>query len=230
MAPDIGAVMGHIEGQIAQDLHPQAAGQRQQPQPLDLQLPLQQGLLQQGVLLVPVERGQGPALAAGQGFGPLPPGRLAVEPAQHHEAAMVLQPELLLEGPGFKAAALVLALVRPALPQPASQELGALGRRRQVEAGAGARRQGIEVSRLQQAVVHQGLAIEQPGVEGKAAGGAIGGAAAIGGGQGQQLPHPHALGGEQLNPGGGGLAKTAAGRGSGQGRGVQQHSAATAWG
>ena len=153
MAPDIGAVMGHIEGQIAEDLHPQAAGQRQQPQPLDLQLPLEQGLLQQGVLLVPVECGQGPALAAGQGFGPLPPGRLAVEPAQHHEAAMVLQPELLLEGPGVKAAALVFVLVRPALQQLAGQELGALGRRRQVEAGAGARRQVVEVARLQQAVL-----------------------------------------------------------------------------
>ena len=191
---------------------------------------MHQGLLQQGVLLVPVELGQGPGLAAGLGLRPLPPGQLAVEPAQHHEAAMVLEPELLLEGPGFKAAALVFALFRPALQQQAGQNLGALGRRHQVEAGAGARRQVHEVVLFQQAVLNQPLAIEQPRVEGKAAGGAIGGAAAIGGGQGQQLPHPHALGGEQLNPGGGGLTKTAAGRGSGQGRGVQQHSAATATG
>ena len=115
MAPDIGAVVGHIEGQIAQDLHPQAAGQRQQPQPLDLQLPLHQGLLQQGVLLVPVERCQGPALAPGQGFGPLPPRFLALKAAQDHEAAMVREPEGLLGRPLRKGPLLGGALLGPTL-------------------------------------------------------------------------------------------------------------------
>ena len=191
---------------------------------------MHQGLLQQGIALVALELGQGPGLAAGQGGGPLPPGRLAVEPAQHHEAAMVLEPELLLQAPGLKGAALELGLLRPALEQQPGQDLGALGRRRQVEAGAGARRQVLQVELLQQAVLHQALAIEQPGVEGKAAGGAVGGTAGIGGGQGQQLPHPHTLGGEQLDPSCSGLTETAAGRGTGQGRGVQEHSAAAAWG
>ena len=143
---------------------------------------------------------------------------------------MVGEPEGLLGRPLRKGPLLGGALLGPTLSEQPGQVVAAQGGRSQVEEIAAARGQARQVSGLQQAVVDQGLAIEQPGVEGKATGGAVGGAAAIGGGQGQQLPHPHALGGEQLNPGGSGLTKTAAGRGSGQGRGVQQHSAAAAWG
>jgi hypothetical protein len=48
--------------------------------------------------------------------------------------------------------------------------------------------QSIEVSRFQQPAGHQLLAIQQPGIQSKAAGGAIGRAEGIRRGQGQKLP------------------------------------------
>ena len=54
-APDIGAVVGHIKGQIPHQLHPMAVGGLAQLLPLPLQLPLHQRLPQQGRRLVLVE-------------------------------------------------------------------------------------------------------------------------------------------------------------------------------
>ena len=78
-----------------------------------------------------------------------------------------------------------------------------------------------------QAGGEQIIRIDQPGVEGGSARGAIGRAGAIGGSQGKDLPHPHALKAQQVDPGAGEGSEGAAAGGAAKGGGVEQHAAAT---
>ena len=76
---------------------------------------------------------------------------------------------------------------------------------------------------LQETLLPQPLTIQQPGVEGRAARGAVGRTGAVGGSKGQQLPNANAMATEEVKPIEGSLAKAAATTLTGQGGGVQQH-------
>ena len=227
VTPHIGAVVGHIKRQIANHLHAAAAGVIQQGLPLPLQLPLQQGLLQQGRRLLTVEPGQGRALPARQGGRPLPPGFTAALLAQHRETAMVDQPIRQPLAPLAKGLTLGLGPTRIALQQQRRQPLGPGGRQREIKAiGSGCLGQRLQIGAIQQAIGHQLSTIQQPGVEGKATGGAVGRAKPIGGGQGQQLPGADAVVGQRIDPAMGHCAQAAAAGRTRQGGGVQQDAGA----
>ena len=112
--PDIGAVMGHVKRQITHHLHPLAVGLAPQVLPLPLEMPLEQGLLQQGYGLLLLELAQGRVLVLGQGSGPVPPGLVGIDPADHHETAVVLQPMALLAAPAIKGLVRASWLIGPA--------------------------------------------------------------------------------------------------------------------
>ena len=224
-APDISAVVGHIKGQIPHQLHPMAVGGLAQLLPLPLQLPLHQRLPQQGRRLVLVEAAQGLALALGQGLGPLPPGAAPLQIPQHHEAAVIRQPVALAAAPALKRPLASGGLPRPAAQQPRRQ-IAALGLGSIWVCRIWICRISIcsGIAGIQKTLFHQQLGVEQFGVERRTAGGAVGGAGAVGGSQRQQLPGRHAAAPQQLNPGQGAGAKTTAGAGPRQGGGMQQHS------
>ena len=113
--PDVGAVMGHVKGQITHHLHPLAVGLAPQVLPLPLEMPLEQGLLQQGYGLLLLELAQGRALMLSQGSGPVPPGLVGVDPADHHETAVILQPMALLAAPAIEGLVRTGGLIGPAL-------------------------------------------------------------------------------------------------------------------
>ena len=52
MTPDIGAVAGDIKGQIAEDLHTKFCTKTAKTLPLAIEVPLQQFLLQQFILML----------------------------------------------------------------------------------------------------------------------------------------------------------------------------------
>ena len=82
-----------------------------------------------------------------------------------------------------------------------------------------------DIAGIQKTLVLQQLCVEQFGIERRTAGGAVGGAGAVGGSQRQQLPGRHATAPQQLDPGEGAGSKATAGAGPRQGGGMQQHSA-----
>ena len=184
--PDIGAVVGHVKGQITHHLHPLAVGLTPQVLPLPLEMPLEQGLLQQGYGLLLLELAQGRALMLGQGSGPVPPGLVGVDPADHHETAVILQPMALLAAPAIEGLVRTGGLIGPALGKGLPQGFGAPGHQLQGHRPTHRRwGQGLTgrcVGRLaQETIGHQGIGVEQPGVEGRPAGGAVGRAGGIGG-------------------------------------------------
>ena len=117
VGPDIGAVVGHIKRQVAQQLHAGLAGLAAQLLPLALQLPLKQLLLQQPIGMIGGNSRQGAALTLGQGRRPLPPGLAALEPADHHEKGVVWQPAPLAAPPAGKSPLLLCGLSTPAAGQ-----------------------------------------------------------------------------------------------------------------
>jgi hypothetical protein len=78
-----------------------------------------------------------------------------------------------------------------------------------------------------QAGGEQIIRIDQPGVESSTTRGTVRRAGAIGGSQRKDLPHPHPLKAQQVNPGAGEGSEGAAAGGAGKGGGVEQHAAAT---
>ncbi len=193
--------------------------------PLPLQLPLNQGLLQQRPGGVTIQLAQGQAASPRQGPGPGPPGLLAVALAQHHEAAVVAQPVVLLAPPAGEGLLALLALGRPALQQARPQSRGPQPCRLQVKPLAAAGGQILGSGGVEEPLGHQRVGIEEPGVEGEAAGGAVGGAGAVGGGQGQQLPGGDAGGGQLVDPLASRQAEGSAARSARQGGGMEQHAA-----
>ena len=223
-APDIGAVVGDVEGQITHNLDVATAGVLQQPLPLPLQLPLQQGFPLEGLGVLTFERLECGAAATGQRCRPLPPGPLLILAAQHHVAAVVLQPERLKGAPVRQCPVLMIGPVGGATQQRLGQQVRTLIRQGDVEmlriTAAGQR---LQIGGRDQAIEHQLLTVEQPGIEGEAAGGAVRRAGAIGGGQRQQLPAADALISQGIDPGMGHAAEAAAGRRARQGRGMEQN-------
>ena len=57
---------------------------------------------------------QGRALVLGEGPGPVPPGLVGVNPADHHETAVILQPMALLAAPAIEGLVGAGRLVGPA--------------------------------------------------------------------------------------------------------------------
>ena len=218
--------MGHVEGQVAQQPHPLAPGPLLQGLPLGLKLPREQAFLQQGLAVFPLQGPQGAALTAGQGARPFPPGLVRLEPAQHHEQGVVPQPAALAAPPALKGLPPLRRLLGPAAGQGAGDGLGPLRGQGGIEPPGWAVRQGVTVLGTDQARLHQVVGIDQPGVEGRAAGGAVGRAGAVGGGQGQHLPDPDPLPAEQVDPGAGLGAEAAAAAAAGEGGGVEQDAAA----
>ena len=102
MAPDVSAVMGDIEGNVADHLHADAAGMLKQLLPLHLQLPLEQGFPQQRLRVGLVKGLKGRASPAGQGGRPRPPGLTTLVLFQDDKAAVVLEPMAFLPLPLLK--------------------------------------------------------------------------------------------------------------------------------
>ena len=191
--------------------------------PLLLQLPLEQGLLQQGRPMLLIEGLQGRSLAAGQCSRPGPPGLARVELPQHDKAAVIHEPIALLLAPGRKGLLGGLIPAWVVLQQRLRQGCGAaLGEFKVQSPGLPASGNGAQILLREQAGLHQGIGIQEPGVQGEGAGGAVGGAQAVGGGQGQHLPGLDALAGEGIDPLVGGGPKGPAGRCARQRRDVQQ--------
>ena len=117
MAPDINTVVGHIEGQITDQADSLPLGPKFEPLPLALQVPLQQGFLQQNRGQLSARLGQGSPLALGQGRRPLPPGLAAMAAAQGHKQAVILQPWGLAAAPAAEFRLPFWALGRPGLGQ-----------------------------------------------------------------------------------------------------------------
>ena len=150
-APDIDAVVGHIKRQIAHQSQTTGPGLPLQLGPLLAQLPLQQGLRQQLRAVLGRELAQGPTLALGQGTGPLPPGLALVQTPQHHEAAVILQPEGLGAPPGSKSLLTLLGLLAPMPAQGLRHGGGPGGGRGGVEAIQAASGQASVISGVDQA-------------------------------------------------------------------------------
>ena len=229
MGPHVGTVVGHVEGQVTEHLHARALGLLAQLQPLALELPLEQFFRQEPAGLLRRDPAQGLALTPGQGLGPHPPGLAPLEAPNHHEKGVVGQPAPLAAAPAGEGLLLLGRLRRPAAGQgfPHGLAAGRHGVQIQAACPSGRPRQHLQVGPLQKALLYQLLAVEQPGVEGRATGGAVGGAGAVGGGQGQQLPNPDAVAAEQGQPVLAGLAKAAAAPGARQGRGMEQYAGTT---
>ena len=229
-APHIGAVVGNVEGQVTEQPHPPLAGALAQGLPLLLELPLQQGLRQQLLFPLPSQVGQDPAVALRQGGGPLPPGSTLVLAAQHHEQAMVAKPGALLAPPASEGLLPAHILGGPVAGQGACDRLRpGRGQGRIQPCCASGGELGV-IAGADQAIGEQIIRIDQPGVEGGSARRAVRGTGAIGGGQGEDLPHPHALQAQQVDPGAGGGSEGAAAGGAGKGGGVEQHTAVTVGG
>jgi hypothetical protein len=165
-APHIGAVVGHIERQIAKQGDPHPASLLLQALPLPLQMPLQQGFLQKGLPLLGCRSGQGAAGAAHQLGRPLPPRPEPMAATQGHEQTMILEPETLAVGPEAKRPVLLRRLFGPALPQGLPQGQGSGSGHLRHHPLRASPRQGMQIGRLQGSTGHQILPIQQPGVEG----------------------------------------------------------------
>ena len=227
VAPDIGAVTAHVKGQIAKELDAQFGGLSADRLPLPVEMPLDQPFPQQGVGVLFCPGPQCFAVMPGQGAGPVPPGR-AVLIMQNTESGMVIEPGSLLLGPGAEGGVLFWILVRPGLEQRISQGIGpTLSKveihplvllQRCISAWSGP--EGVQVN---EPLIGQVLAIEEPGVQGIARGRAVGRSGGIRRGQGEHLPDADAMVGQQLEPTAAGFAKAAADGAARQGSGMQQH-------
>ena len=187
--------MGHVKGQIAQDPHPGVGRLTLQQPPLPFAAPLQQGLFEKVVGPAPLQETQGAGMALGERAGPLPPGPPPMDAAQHHEAAVIAQPGRLGPLPDPESLLQRRGLLRPADPQGHTEGRCPLNGQTQIEHIAPIVRTGkpVAIGGAEPALGHQVVDIDQPGVEGRAAGGAVGRAGAVGGGEGQQLPNANAM-------------------------------------
>ena len=168
MGPHVGAVVGHVEGQVTEHLHTRSLGLLAQLQPLALELPLEQFFRQEPAGLLRRDPAQGLALTPGQGLGPQPPGLAPLEAPNHHEKGVVGQPAPLAAAPAGEGLLLLGRLRRPAAGQGFPHGLAAGRHGVQIQAACPSvrPRQHLQVGPLQKALLYQLLAVEQPGVEG----------------------------------------------------------------
>ena len=121
MTPNIGAVASDIKRQITEDLYAQLCAKTAKPLPLAIEVPLEQLLLQQIILMITFPGLQHVLIVPGQPCCPLPPGLMVVLLPQHHEGRMILQPTGLIVAPVMKGSMSRRVLLRPAPSQAATE-------------------------------------------------------------------------------------------------------------
>ena len=184
MAPDVSAVMGDVEGDVADHLHADAASMLKQLLPLHLQLPLEQGFPQQRLPVGLVEGLEGRAPPAGQGSRPRPPGLTTLVLFQDDKAAVVLEPMAFLPLPLLKGLPDTGIPARVTLQQRIRQSrratLGQVEVQPRLLLGRG---ESAQVFSAEETSGQQRLRVQEPGIQRERTRGAVGGAQTVGGRQ-----------------------------------------------
>ena len=127
MGPDIGAVLGHVDGQVADELHVVLPAVAAQGPPLAERQVLAEAHAVQGVLGLVAQGVDGPGFPVAQGHGPVGPTRAALPGLGHPEQRVVVEPARLLPAELPEADIPVQPLLGPGkgkIDQPVLEHLG----------------------------------------------------------------------------------------------------------
>ena len=186
IGPGVGGVHGHIDGDVADDLHSLGVGVVLQPAVLLEELELQILLILDVEVQLPAVVIQGIVIAQADVLGPLVPALAVEEILQGHKEGIVLQPPAIVGGE---------LLIFGILTDPAAlighgqQDLSAV-----IEGGVVdvillvAEEHAVALVIAQNTLGDQGLQIDEVGVAGKGGEGLVGAVAVAGGMDGQDLP------------------------------------------
>ncbi len=217
VGPDIGAVVGHEDGHVAEQQDAPRPGGLPELPPLAVEHELVEAVLIQHLVQPFPGLTQRAQVPVAQGFIPGPPGGAAVLLFQGQIKGVVLQPvtvaldELPIQ--------LVLG-IRGAGQKTLTRQAQGLAVERVASAPA-------LRHRVQPAPVHQGTLADEIDVAGIDRHALVRGAAVVGLGQGQHLPDAHAAGSEELQETQGIRAQGAHIARPREGGGMEQHAGAT---
>jgi len=226
VGPGVGAVVGHEDRDVADDLHVLRGGVRSDGAPLFEELILHVLVRLHLLRVVAARLVHGGRRATGDVVFPRVPRRAAVRVLQRHEERVVVEPvrvlgaelqERFLLGVGG-----VVGEAHVRMPQDALLELDHLAEEHAI---VGERPRVGQLLRLQRVFGDQRLQVDQQRVAGEGAEALIRRIAVAGGPERQHLPQPDAGFGEEVHELAGIFAQVADAESAGQGGRVQQYAA-----
>ena len=219
LGPHVGAVHGHIDGRVPNDLHGFPVGVRLEVPPLPEKPVLGEHVVGHVLLAQLGPALQGLGLAQPQLLGPLGPGGAVKAGFEGHVQGVVLHPEGVLpaEAPqGFFVGEVLKGAAQQLLPAGAHSVVVH-------QSGVLPPEGALAPALFQQALLHQLPQIDEQGVARKGRVAGVGALPHAGGAQGQHLPIALLGPAEEVHPLPGGLAKGADAVFRGQAAHRQQH-------